>query len=104
MNPIELPHKVLDYSCPINGLEDQYEWKTGKRLPGYCLMDLATIGFTYIKQKNAPAPRMVFWGRGMGKPLFNFLADVMKFKKTHADNKYLYTNLHSALAKPGRCF
>lgn len=79
MKVIELPHKVLDYSCPINGLEDQYEWKTGTRLPGFCLMDLSTIGFTYIKQKNAPAPRMVFWGSGMGKPLFDFLSDVIGF-------------------------
>ena len=79
MNVIELPHKVLDYTCPVNGLEDQYEWKTGARLPGYCLMDLASIGFTYIKQKNAPSPRMVFWGSGMGKPLFNFLADIIGY-------------------------
>lgn len=79
MNVIELPHKVLDYSCPVNGLEDQYEWKTGTRLPGYCLMDLASIGFTYIKQKNTPSPRMVFWGSGMGKPLFTFLAEIIGY-------------------------
>jgi len=79
---LDLPHKVLDYACPINGLEDQYEWKTGVRLPGYCLMDLGTIGFTYIKQKNAPAPRMIFWGSGMGRHLFDFLADVVGFEWT----------------------
>ena len=94
---IELPHKVLGYSCPINGLEDQYEWKTGVRLPGYCLMDLATLGFTYIKQKNAPAPRMVFWGNGMGKPLFNFLADVIGFEWSFTENKSFQSAWQSAL-------
>lgn len=93
---IELPHKVLGYSCPINGLEDLYEWKTGVRLPGYCLMDLATIGFTYIKQKNAPAPRMVFWGNGMGKPLFNFLADVIGFEWSFTENKSFRSAWQSA--------
>ena len=98
MKVIELPHKVLDYSCPINSLEDQYEWKTGIRLPGYSLMDLATIGFTYITQKNAPAPRMVFWGSGMGKPLFNFLSDVMGFEWICMEDRSFRSAWQSALA------
>jgi hypothetical protein len=77
---IPLPHKVLDYSCPINGIEDQYEWKTGTRLPGYFLMDLSAIGFIYIKQKRAPAPGMVGWGNGMGKAQHEFLADLIGYR------------------------
>jgi hypothetical protein len=76
---IALPHKILDYSCPINGVEDQYEWKTGTRLPRYFLMDLSAIGFIYIKQKRAPAPRMVGWGNGMGKAQHEFLADLIGY-------------------------
>lgn len=77
---IELPHKILDYSCPINGTEDQYEWKTGTRLPGYFLMDLSAIGFIYIKQKRAPAPRMICWGNGMGKAQHEFLGDLIRYR------------------------
>jgi hypothetical protein len=80
MNIDQLPHKVLDYSCPINALEDQYEWHTGTRLPGFFLMDVSTIGFLYIKQKMAPAPRMVFWGTGMGKPIHTFLSDIIGYQ------------------------
>ena len=80
MQTIELPHKVLDYSCPINGLEDQYEWKTGTRLPGYFLMDLSTIGFLYIRNKLAPVPRMLFWGSGMGKAQHEFLAEIIGYR------------------------
>ena len=80
MNIDQLPHKVLDYSCPINALEDQYEWHTGMRLPGFFLMDVSTIGFLYIKQKLAPAPRMVFWGTGMGKPIHTFLSEIIGYQ------------------------
>jgi hypothetical protein len=96
MDVIELPHKVLDYACPINGLEDQYEWKTKTRLTGFVLMDLGTIGFTYIKQKNAPAPRMVFWGSGMGRQLFNSLADVVGFEWTCLEDKAFRTAWQTA--------
>ena len=79
MDITHLTHKVLDYSCPINALEDQYEWQTGTRLPGFFLMDVSTIGFQYIKQKLAPSPCMVFWGNGMGKPIHRFLGDLIGY-------------------------
>jgi len=79
MTVLRLPHKVADYACPINGLEDMYEWKTGQQLPGYFLMDLSMTGFLYIKQKNAPNPRMVFWGNGTGRPQHDLLGDVMGY-------------------------
>ena len=98
MKVIELPHKVLDYTCPINGLEDQYEWKTQTRLPGTVLMDLGTLGFTYIKQKNASAPRMVFWGSGMGKPLFASLSDIIGFEWFCLEGKAFRTAWQTALS------
>lgn len=87
MIKIDLPHKILDYSCPINGLEDQYEWKTGNRLPGFFLMDVSSIGFIYIKQLRAPAPRMTMWGSGMGKNQYEFLTDVIGFKVSQTAGK-----------------
>lgn len=29
MKMLELPHRIADYLCPVNGLCDIYEWKTG---------------------------------------------------------------------------
>jgi hypothetical protein len=84
---MHLPHKVADYACPINGLEDMYEWKTGQRLPGYFMMDLSMIGFLYLKQKNAPTPRMVFWGNGTGRPQHELLADIIGYRWTSSENK-----------------
>lgn len=87
MKKIGLPHKVLDYCCPINGLEDQYEWKTGVRLPGFFLMDLSNIGFIYLKQKRAPAPRMIGWGDGVGAAQYEFLADLVGFRVRRSEGR-----------------
>ncbi len=86
MTCLRLPHKVADYACPINGLEDMYEWKTGTRLPGFFLMDLSMTGFMYIKQKNAPCPRMVFWGSGTGRPQHELLGDTMGYTFTFSED------------------
>jgi hypothetical protein len=83
MKLIQLPHKTGEYTCPVNGIEDQYEWKTGTRMPDQILMLLSMYGFSYIQQKRAPAPRMVFWGAGAGRPQHEFLADVIGYQWTH---------------------
>ena len=91
LNRLVLPHKVAEYACPINGLEDQYEWKTGQRLPGYFLMDLSMIGFTYIRHKLAPTPRMVFWGNMTGRPQHELLADIIGYQWTYSEGKSFAT-------------
>lgn len=92
MTHLQLPHKVAEYACPINGLEDMYEWKTGQRLPGYFLMDLSMIGFLYIRQKNAPCPRLVGWGNGTGRPQHELLADIIGYRWTFSENKSFATS------------
>jgi hypothetical protein len=91
MKQLVMPHKVADYACPINGLEDQYEWKTGQRLPGYFLMDLSMIGFTYIKHKLAPTPRMVFWGNTTGQPQHELLADIIGYQWRYSEGRSFST-------------
>ncbi|MDD5765900.1 MAG: BtrH N-terminal domain-containing protein [Candidatus Marinimicrobia bacterium] len=80
MKKLNIPHKKYDYLCPINGISDVYEWKTGKRIPDPLLFCLSSIGFTYIRQKRASIPRMAFWGSGIGKRQYGFLADTMDFQ------------------------
>jgi len=96
MTVLKLPHKVAEHACPINGLEDMYEWKTGHRLPGYFLMDLSMTGFLYIKQKNAPTPRMVFWGNGTGRPQHDLLADIIGYTWTSSEDKSFSTSWKQA--------
>jgi hypothetical protein len=65
----------------INGLEDLYEHKIGVRLPEWLLLHLrGLLGFVYIKNKNAPTQRMVFWGSNMAKYQYETLSDVVGFR------------------------
>ncbi len=81
MKLLQLPHKTADYLCPINGLADIYEWKTGERIPDPLLF-YARSGFLLISDKRVVPPRMIlfstcsigrkqyeFWGKFMGYEL-----------------------------------
>jgi len=77
---LELPHKVCGMTCMINGLEDLYEQETSIRLPDWLLFYLSgMLGFVYVKNKNAPTSRMVFWGMQIAKYQYKALADVVGF-------------------------
>jgi len=93
MELIELPHKVYGCSCMINGLEDLYENETGVRLPDWLFLHLSgLLGFVYIKNKNAPTPRMVFWGSNLAKYQYETLADVVGFQwQMVSDRGFLFT-------------
>ena len=93
MKLIELPHKVCGMTCMVNGLEDLYEQETGIRLPDWLLLHLSgLLGFVYVKNKNAPTPRMVFWGKQIAKYQYETLADVVGFTRQMAENRsFTYT-------------
>ena len=81
MKLIEMPHKVCGVTCMVNGLEDLYEAETGVRLPDWLFLHLSDLlGFVYIKNKNAPTPRMVFWGANVAKYQYEALADIVGFQ------------------------
>jgi len=90
---IQLPHKVCGLTCMINGLEDLYEQKTGVRLPDWLLLHLSgMLGFVYSKNKNAPTPRMVFWGMPIAKYQYAELADIVGFEwRMTADRGFPFT-------------
>jgi hypothetical protein len=77
----------------INGLEDLYENETGVRLPDWLLLWLSgLLGFVYVKNKNAPTPRMVFWGAQVAKRQYETLADVVGFTWDMVENRsFAYT-------------
>ena len=88
MKLITLPHKVCGMTCMINGLEDLYEQETGVRLPDWLLLHLSgLLGFVYARNKNAPTPRMVFWGKQIAKYQYETLADVVGFTWQMVENR-----------------
>jgi hypothetical protein len=72
----------------INGMDDLYENKTGIRLPDYLLLFISgLLGFVYIKNKNAPTPRMVFWGSNLAKYQYGTLAEIVGFQWQMVSNR-----------------
>lgn len=89
MKRLELPHQLADYLCPVNGLCDVYEWKTGKRIPEE-LIFYSKAGFQMISQKKATVPKMIFMGQGsIGKREYEFWKGIIGYE---------------VIADEGKCF
>lgn len=83
---LELPHRVCESTCFINGLEDILEWK-GAKYPDYLLSVLGGMGeFTYLKFKIADPPCMVYWGAN-SKYLLGDLENIIGFKQVLTENR-----------------
>lgn len=93
MKMLELPHQTADYLCPINGLCDIYEWKTGSRIPDR-LLHSSRLGFQLISQKRAMPPKMIFWGHGsIGKNQLNYWKDIIGYSIFSNEGKSFRTTL-----------
>jgi len=87
MKQLELPHRTADYLCPVNGLCDIYEWKTGNRLPEE-LIHGSRPGFQLISQDRAIPPKMIFWGQGtIGKDQFNYWKNLIGYNMIASEGK-----------------
>lgn len=79
MKILNIPHKTADYLCPVNGLCDMYEWKSGSRLPDQ-LMHGINIGFNLISNKYGPIPKMINLGsRSIGKQYYDFMSECIGY-------------------------
>ena len=91
MKRLELPHQLADYLCPVNGLCDVYEWKTGKRMPEE-LIFYSKAGFQMISQKKAAVPKMIFLGQGsIGKREYEFWKGIMGYEVIAGEGKCFRT-------------
>ena len=91
MKRLELPHRMADYLCPVNGLCDVYEWKTGKRIPEE-LIFYAKAGFQMISQKRADAPKMIFLGQGsIGNREYEFWKEIIGYEIMFGEGKCFRT-------------
>lgn len=80
MQQLKLPHQMADYLCPVNGLCDIYEWKTGKRIPEE-LIFYSKVGFQMISHKKAIVPKMIFMGQSsIGKREYEFWSEIIGYK------------------------
>lgn len=93
MNSLKLPHQTADYLCPVNGLCDIYEWKTGKRIPEE-LIFFSRPGFQLISQKRATPPKMIFFGQGsIGKDQFTYWRNLIGYNLEAGEGKSFKTTM-----------
>ncbi|WP_353096776.1 BtrH N-terminal domain-containing protein [Tissierella praeacuta] len=93
MKILELPHCLSDYLCPVNGLCDIYQWKTGKRLPEE-LIFYSHTGFQLISQNKSNPPKMIFLGNtSIGERQFNFWKDIIGYNIFSNEDKTFVSTL-----------
>lgn len=77
---IDMKHRVDDYVCMWNGIEDMYIQKTQEQLPPKFFFSLASFGsFCYMKTEHSELKRMVALGEGRTKKMYEFLAPIVEF-------------------------
>ena len=75
---IDLPHRMDDYACMWNGVEDLYIRETGETLPPKSFFVLSSFGsFCYMKTPQAELKRMVALGDGRTRNMYEFLAPII---------------------------
>jgi hypothetical protein len=91
----ELPHRVCESTCYVNGLEDILAWK-GEDYINFLLSVVGGMaGFTYLRFKKADPPCMVYWGANP-KYLMKDLANIIGFEETVIEGrsfKFVFSRL-----------
>ncbi|MCC0679416.1 DUF4872 domain-containing protein [Clostridioides sp. ES-S-0005-03] len=85
---IEIKHHLHDYECMWNGIEDIYMNKMGESLPNDFFFLLSGFGsFCYLKTNKKELKRMVAFGDGRTKKMYEFLAPIVGFEYKHYEFK-----------------
>jgi len=93
MSMIEMNHKVCDFTCMVNGLEDIYENAMNASLPRYFLFGLSAFcSPAYLKIKRSKTPRMFYPNAGQPGRLYDFLRDVLGYEVEQSEGRsFAYT-------------
>lgn len=60
---LTIPHRAAHGMCPVNGIRDLVQWRTGRDWTNEFLHGLGQGGgFAYLRFNFADPPRQVFWG------------------------------------------
>ena len=77
---INLAHHVDDYECMWNGIEDMYMAKSHENIPSFLFFSISAIGkFCYLKTNKSKIKRMVSFGDGRTKKMYNALSHIVGF-------------------------
>jgi hypothetical protein len=86
-NNITLPHRRAHGLCPVNGIRDLVEWRTGKDYSNEFLFGLGQGGgFAYLRFNFANPPRQVYWGTSSARQ-HKYLAELFNSPYTELENR-----------------
>ena len=83
---LELPHRVCESTCYVNGLEDLLTWNKAEYTDFLLSIVGGMAGFTYLRFKRADPPCMVYWGANP-KYLMKDLANIIGFEETAIEGR-----------------
>lgn len=94
---IDIKHHCHDYECMWNGIEDIYIEKTNENLPENFFFLLSGFGsFCYLKTNKSDLKRMVLFGDGRTKKMYEFLSPIVGFQFHHYECKSFEKALYKA--------
>lgn len=99
-NMISIPHRLAHGLCPVNGIRDLVEWRTGRDWTNEFLFGLGQGGgFAYLRFNFADPPRQVYWGTSSPRQ-HRYLAELLN--ATYSENedrtfKYAWSKAQEAV-------
>jgi hypothetical protein len=97
MQPLlTLPHRVRPGMCPVNGIRDLVQWRTGRDWSNEFVHGLGQGGgFAYLRINPANPPRQVYWGTATGRQ-HQYLAGLFGATYSELENRAFKTSWKKA--------
>jgi hypothetical protein len=85
--PLTIPHRARPGLCPVNGIRDLVQWRSGRDWSNEYLWGLGQGGgFAYLRINVADPPRQVYWGTSTPRQ-HRYLADLLGAGYTDCENR-----------------
>jgi hypothetical protein len=99
-NLISIPHRTAHGLCPVNGIRDLVQWRTGIDWTNEFLFGLGQGGgFAYLRFNFADPPRQVYWGTSSPRQ-HKYLAELLEAFYYEIENrsfKYAWSKAQEAV-------
>jgi len=84
---LELPHRVKAGMCPVNGIRDLVQWRTGRDWSNELVWGLAQGGgFAYLRFDRADPPRQIYTGNSTARQ-HKYLAKLLRADLVEVENR-----------------
>lgn len=99
---LEIPHRRQDGMCPVNGIRDLVQWRSGENWSNEFLWGLGQGGgFTYLRINVADPPRQMYTGNATPRQ-HRYLAELFGAEFAEVENRafpFAWARAQEALAR-----